>query len=805
MFDSFLFSSDVSPLIAKLIILFGKGIVVLSATWIIAYMLRGSAAAIRFTVWCAGLLSLMMLPLLSSILPAWQLELLPDTTISQSVPPGFTEAPAGTDNFAVQAPVAPAPIAPAPRATSPLDPVVSATNASPSFFASMDYHWTSWAFMIWLLGVFVASVRLMLAHAGAMLLVRKSTLVEDEDWHLMSEEITKKLGIDGFVRLRTSSWTSVPMSVGVWRPVVVLPENANEWNESQRSTVLYHELAHVKRRDCLLHLLTQITCALYWFNPLVWVASWQLRVERERACDDLVLTSGVDASSYAETLLQTARQIKNAEWSTLATVSMARQSQLEGRLLSILDPLRRRQLNKASVAVSVFMIACIVVPLAVMQPANAQVAPPENTAVIAVAPLPPKAPATAQPAFPGIVVPEIVVPEITIADIVIPEIVVPEIAFPDGFAQAEPHLVFPGARNDNQNDSQASDNVSLDSLSIDQIIQLRKYGIDADFIQSIKAMGYKDVSYRTLVNLGKYGANERYIRGMKDAGYTEQSLADYAEMSKYGVNADFVETMRDAGYKSLSAHDLVRMSKYGVNTGMIETLAKYGYSDASIDELVMASKYGLRTDLIEALDDADIKDLSLSELANMSKYGVSGRLIDMLAENGYTNLSADELTSASKYGVREDLIVSLNAAGYDLSLYELVSAGKYGVSGDLIKSMKNYGYTDLSADELISASKYGVSGRFIESLARYGYKGIPLNDVISMKKYGVDGRYLEGMSETGLDFDIDELISMRKYGVDANFVERLKEAGLEDVSVDQLIDMKKHGVDADFIRSLRDN
>ena len=360
LFNSTLFVGDMSPWIANLSILFAKGLLVLSATWLMAYALKGSAAAIRFMVWCTGLLSLMMLPLLSSVLPAWQLDFLSfNVPASESVAP--VPAPYVVPDDGNVA-VAPAPLPDFGPETAYATPPGDASSASSGFFSSLDFHWTTWAFGIWALGVIVGLVRLGLAHAGAAMLIRKSEMVHDEDWHLLSERVTRRLDIDGFVRLRKSVWTSVPMNVGIWKPTIVLPASANEWSQEQRRTVLYHELAHVKRKDCLLQLLIQITCVLYWFNPLVWVAAYHMKIERERACDDLVLTSGVDPSNYAETLLQTARQIKKSQWSTLATVAMARQSQLEGRLLSILDPMRRRSLNKASAIVTLFMIACVVLP-----------------------------------------------------------------------------------------------------------------------------------------------------------------------------------------------------------------------------------------------------------------------------------------------------------------------------------------------------------------------------------------------------------------------------------------------------------
>lgn len=836
LFDASFLPADLSPWVANLVMLSAKGMLILFVTWGMAYALKGSAAAIRYMVWCTGLLSLMALPVLSTVLPSWQLDVIPE--IAQA-PPSALDAPVPVWDDEVVASTAPpsyqsvAPVAPAPLPSntqtdaveSTAAPTTASSSSFTSFFAGLDFHWTTWAIIVWLIGVFVAGVRLLLAHAGATLLVRKSEMVEDEDWHLMSERICRRLGIDRFVRLRKSGWITVPMSVGILRPAVVLPEEMNTWTEDERRTVLYHELAHVKRKDCLLQLLTQVTCALHWFNPMVWVAAWQLRIERERACDDLVLTAGVEASSYAQTLLHTARKIKKAEWSTLATVSMARKSQLEGRLLSILDPERRRSLNRATSILTIGMIAAIVVPLAIMQPARAQQAPvPPPMVVPPVAAFPDVyVPEIYVPEIvvPEINVPEIYVPEINVGDIYVPEIVVPEIAVPEIVI---PDFVVPDVDVDVADfpnpvitpvpnpiavirDANGYDlgDTPMDSLSIDQIIKLRKYGVDADFIRDLKALGFSSVTYNELIQLSKYGAHPRYIKSMRDAGYDGLEMMDYAQMSKYGVNPRMVSALAEAGYGNLDAEDLVRMSKYGVNNNLIETLEQYGFDDVSIDELVAAAKYGVDRGLIEGIAEAGLDGFSVEDLVQMSKYGVNKSHIEMLRSYGYNDLSQDELVSASKYGVRESLIEGLIAAGYnDLSISEIVQLSKYGVSDDLIKSLRSYGYDNLSAGELVSAAKYGVRPSVLASMKELGFDGISLDEVIRMSKYGVNARYISEMEGVGLDLDVDDLIRLRKYGVDADYVKEMKPL-VKDLTVDRLIEMHNHGVDADYIRSLRDN
>jgi hypothetical protein len=146
-----------------------------------------------------------------------------------------------------------------------------------------------------------------------------------------------------------------------------------EWSYHHRRDVLVHEFAHVLRRDCLTHSLGWIACALHWINPLAWVALWRTRVEREHACDDIVLRAGARPSDYAEELLQTAH-LARVPFATGATsLAMARRSQLSTRLLAILDAGRHRNPISTGAATGLgFSAAVVVLPLAALAPATAE-------------------------------------------------------------------------------------------------------------------------------------------------------------------------------------------------------------------------------------------------------------------------------------------------------------------------------------------------------------------------------------------------------------------------------------------------
>jgi TonB family protein len=101
---------------------------------------------------------------------------------------------------------------------------------------------------------------------------------------------------------------SIPLTCGVLRPLILLPEAARDWDGSRLGPVLLHEAAHVRRRDCMAKYMAQSSRALMWWNPLAWLLAARLNREQELACDDMVLAAGVPAEDYATVLMDVARE-----------------------------------------------------------------------------------------------------------------------------------------------------------------------------------------------------------------------------------------------------------------------------------------------------------------------------------------------------------------------------------------------------------------------------------------------------------------------------------------------------------------
>jgi beta-lactamase regulating signal transducer with metallopeptidase domain len=357
---------------------FVKSTVILVLAAIVTLLLRRSPASLRHLVWTLACGGVLILPLASALLPHWRVAGWPRL----GVPVAFevNQAPAREATF-VAAPAPTSAASPTPtHAPAPAAVIErSATTAAGAVRWQISFNWTALLIPVWLGGVAVVLMALAVGMARIAWLERTNEPVTDDAWLLLVEELSLELQLTRPVRLLQASGPAMPMTWGVRRPAILLPAEADTWSPDRRRDVLLHELAHVKRHDFLVQLIARVTCAVYWFHPLVWLAATRLREERERACDDQVLRAGATPSAYATHLLEIARGLRAAPATSLASVAMARPAQLATRLIDVLDPGRRRDTLSPRSAFPAWLGAIvIVVPLAALAPRVAEPAAARN-------------------------------------------------------------------------------------------------------------------------------------------------------------------------------------------------------------------------------------------------------------------------------------------------------------------------------------------------------------------------------------------------------------------------------------------
>jgi len=342
-----------------------KSLAVLAVAGGLCFLLRRAAAAARHWIWFLALASLPVLGLLAGIPHAWQRPL-------WSVSTGLT---AGNEvslvlNLAPAHPPATPAAAASPAEAPALHSNRWASGSVPPVAARFSVGWVVAAFALWLVGALVGLAFVLAAQVQLRRLARSAVLLQSPDWALLLREACDKLRLRRPVRLVQSVDNPMPLTWGWWRPTVLLPAEAVHWPPERRRVVLLHELAHVKRWDCLTQMVARMVCAVYWLNPLAWLAARRMCVERERASDDLVLNSGCRASDYAAHLVDIARAFRRTP--QLAGVAMARSPQLRGRIAAIVDASRARRLRPlTALALLTFMSA-----LALSLGGRSQDAPP---------------------------------------------------------------------------------------------------------------------------------------------------------------------------------------------------------------------------------------------------------------------------------------------------------------------------------------------------------------------------------------------------------------------------------------------
>lgn len=186
--------------------------------------------------------------------------------------------------------------------------------------------------------------------------------------------VARSLAFGADSRVRLSHHVAVPAVFGIWRPVILLPADAWNWNEDRLSVVLAHERMHILRRDPAWIAVARVTAALWWPHPLVWFALHRLIQEAEQACDDGVLAAGTPATEYATHLVAMVRTISGGEVGHQGGLPMIRVSELERRLRALLNPgMNRRPAAGGALAGVLLAAVCVLAPLSSLR-APAQIA-----------------------------------------------------------------------------------------------------------------------------------------------------------------------------------------------------------------------------------------------------------------------------------------------------------------------------------------------------------------------------------------------------------------------------------------------
>lgn len=160
-----------------------------------------------------------------------------------------------------------------------------------------------WLLTAWLCGVLLLSLRTVWAWRQALALGRDGTREPGGVAMMALVRMMERTGVARPVRLLESAAIEVPMVVGLWRPLILVPASTlTGLSVAQLEAILAHELAHIRRHDYLVNLLQALVETALFYHPAVWWLSARIRQEREHCADDVAVESCGDALLYSRAL-----------------------------------------------------------------------------------------------------------------------------------------------------------------------------------------------------------------------------------------------------------------------------------------------------------------------------------------------------------------------------------------------------------------------------------------------------------------------------------------------------------------------
>jgi beta-lactamase regulating signal transducer with metallopeptidase domain len=585
-------------------------VIVLTAAVAVALARRRASSSTRHFICALAIGGLLALPLVSWVVPEWTPFSL--SWLTQSAQPVLDTETGPTMVGGLTAGVAPG--AQPNAATTRL--ILPELVSNPA----RDVPWQVVLLVVYLSGACVLFGRLAVEHATVRRLLRRTTTLDAPEWRALLEDCARRIGVRGVVRLLSTPECMPPVAIGIRHRAIVLPAFADEWAPEVRRAVLMHELAHVSRRDCLTQTGAALACALYWVHPGAWWLARRLRIDRELACDDIVLSTGISPAEYGRNLLEVAYRLGGTVPPALA-VGMSRRGGLETRLFALLDESRNRaaltsRARAAAVALGALLTLAIAAPTARAVQSNDTVL-----------------------AQPGAGADRHLHPEWARRFLSVDywrRTAVWQLA------RMADHLRYLNEMRD----------LGYSAADVPTLFTLRRHGVTPDYVRALGAEGLSNLSTAELLAAVRQGVTPGYVRDMKSTVDPAADVELLVRLRRYGIDGDFVRELDDVGFQRLSIEMLLQARRHGISADYIHGFQVLGY-DWSMDELVRARSHGVEREYVEAVAARGHPQISLDDLIRLRRHGVSLTHIETANERAGTVVPVNELVRLASHGWRE--------------------------------------------------------------------------------------------------------------------------------------------------------
>jgi len=500
---------------AMLLGLAWKSVIVAALTLGLLRLARSRSAGERSMIAHAGLMALLALPAAILLLPQWAP--LPATWSFEPAAPIVQTATTGGSA-----------IDPAPTATS-VPVVVDGAGSTPIIFS-----WSDLAPFLYLVPLLLLSGVMALAVVRLFAMRGRAEILVERSWLSALAQAQRRMGFKHGTALLVSNELRSPISWGVLRPTIVLSPKAVAAS-GEAEAIIAHELAHVARLDWAKLLGARVACAVFWFNPLVWLLARESHQLREEAADDAVLMADINGPDYATLLVGAARHDNQGALLAAHGVAPGKDS-LKRRITRVLDgSLKRGPASASWILMSLVVLAGVTAPLAAFSATSRPAATADVHSVVA---------STTKKAT-------------TVSS---SSAVAAQTAAVEGAATA-----------------------TSKQLSAEQLVGMRAVGVTPEYVEKMRESG-GSMDADDIISAKASGIDPAYIRQMRDL----IPGADFDELvgaRHVGVNAAFARDMK-SHFPDIGIDDLIALKAMGVDCDFVTDMQKSGVRMRDADDAI---------------------------------------------------------------------------------------------------------------------------------------------------------------------------------------------------------------------------
>lgn len=429
-----------------------------------------------------------------------------------------------------------------------------------------------WLVFIWLIGVFISSLRLFGIWTYTQRLKRSRKHPVLEQCGETFEKLCRQLQISKSIILLESALVKVPTVIGWLKPTILIPSCAlTGLTPQQFELILAHELAHIRRNDYLFNLFQTIIETFLFYHPAVWWVSSRIRNERENACDDLAVGLSGDAVVYARTLVAMER-LRKANPSLVMAADGGSLTQRIHRLVGVEMPHSK---PFAGIWV-VILISIFLVSFGVTKQNSSSTTEPGSEEILNSSSLTnSKLNDGLAEAFKAPNVEENEksknfteedekkLEEALELDLKTDELNNFQI---DSELQQEDQS---GSQEKSEDFIEEMASVGYTNLTVSQLVRLREGDVTAEYVRGLNAVGLNHLTVEELWRLGINEIKPAYIQAIRNVGYTQLKAKDFALLAEHDISPADINKLRAAGYNNLSVWQIIRLADSDLNVKQI--------------------------------------------------------------------------------------------------------------------------------------------------------------------------------------------------------------------------------------------